>query len=107
MGSMHESQMENFTVLEQKPSTELSEPKKYNIFILNDDYTPMDFVVMVLQKFFYMSEETATQIMLQVHHHGRGLCGVYPRDIAETKVVLVNEFSRLNQHPLLCSMEQE
>lgn len=85
----------------------LSEPKKYKVFLLNDDYTPMDFVVFVLKRFFYLSEEIATQIMLQVHRQGRGLCGVYTHDIAETKVVLVNDYARLNQHPLLCSMEQE
>lgn len=94
-------------VSEFEPLTELSEPKKYRIFLLNDDYTPMDFVVTVLKNFFYMSEDVATQIMLQVHLQGRGLCGIYSRDVAETKVVLVNDFARLNQHPLLCSMEQD
>lgn len=98
-------------VLEYEPfevdlSTALSEPKKYSVMLLNDDYTPMDFVVMVLKKFFYLGEDVATQIMLQVHRQGRGVCGVYTRDIAETKVVLVNDFSKLNQHPLLCIMEQ-
>lgn len=107
MANRDEVQTDDLKVSEAKPLTELSEPKKYKIFLLNDDYTPMDFVVKVLQKFFYLSEESATQIMLQVHQEGRGLCGIYPRDIAETKVVLVNEYSRLNQYPLLCSMEQE
>ena len=98
-------------VLEYEPfeadlSTALSEPKKYSVMLLNDDYTPMDFVVMVLKNFFYLGEDVATQIMLQVHRQGRGVCGVYTRDIAETKVVLVNDFSKLNQHPLLCIMEQ-
>lgn len=106
MANKDELQTDDLKVSEAKPVTELSEPKKYKIFLLNDDYTPMDFVVMVLQKFFYLSEELATRIMLEVHQKGRGLCGVFPRDIAETKVFLVNEFSRLNQHPLLCSMEQ-
>ncbi len=107
MGNRNEAQFEDLKVSEVLPLTELSEPKKYKIFILNDDYTPMDFVVEILMKFFYLSEEAATQIMLQIHKEGRGLCGIYPRDVAETKVVLVNEFSRLNQYPLLCSMEKE
>lgn len=87
--------------------TAFSEPKKYKVILLNDDYTPMDFVVLVLKRFFYLGDDVATQIMLQVHRQGRGLCGIYTRDIAETKVVLVNDYARLNQHPLLCSMEQE
>ncbi len=107
MGTRNAVQVEDLKATEVAPLTKLSEPKKYKIFLLNDDYTPMDFVVTILMKFFYLSEATATQIMLQVHREGRGLCGIYPRDIAETKVVLVNEFSRLNQHPLLCSMEKE
>jgi len=96
-----------FEEAEAELLTALSEPKKYKVLLLNDDYTPMDFVVQVLQQFFYLSEEVATEIMLQVHRQGRGLCGVYTRDIAETKVVLVNDYARLNQYPLLCSMEQE
>ena len=105
--------MSGWTVVEQmRPELEetemlprLSEPRKYQVVLLNDDYTPMDFVVTVLQAFFYLSEEAATQVMLQVHHQGRAVCGVYTRDIAETKVVLVNEFSKTHQHPLLCCME--
>ncbi|MDP3705447.1 MAG: ATP-dependent Clp protease adapter ClpS [Legionellaceae bacterium] len=94
-------------LMEAESLTALSEPKKYKVILLNDDYTPMDFVVLVLKRFFYLSDDVATQIMLQVHRQGRGFCGVYTRDIAETKVVLVNDYARLNQHPLLCSMEQE
>lgn len=101
------AQTEELNASEVAPLTEFSEPKKYKVFLVNDDYTPMDFVVDILMKFFYLSDETATQIMLQVHREGRGLCGTYPRDIAETKVVLVNEFSRLNQYPLLCLMEKD
>lgn len=107
MGNRSVTQIDYLRQPEVTHETELSEPQKYKIFLLNDDYTPMDFVVETLMKFFYLSEDTATQIMLQVHKEGRGLCGIFPRDIAETKVVLVNEFSRLNQHPLLCSMEKE
>jgi ATP-dependent Clp protease adaptor protein ClpS len=98
---------QTITKIEKKESVALQAPKKYKVFLLNDDYTPMDFVVDVLKRFFYMNEEVATQVMLQVHIQGRGVCGIYTRDIAETKVVLVNAFARTNQHPLLCSMEPE
>lgn len=94
-------------VAEAESLTALKLPKKYNVVLLNDDYTPMDFVVEVLKRFFYMNGDVATQVMLQVHFQGRGVCGVYTRDIAETKVVLVNDYARVNQHPLLCSMESE
>jgi ATP-dependent Clp protease adaptor protein ClpS len=80
-------------------------PELYAVYLLNDDYTPMEFVVEVLKRFFFLNQEAATQIMLQVHHQGKGVCGLYSRDIAETKVVQVNEYSRRNQHPLLCNME--
>lgn len=82
-------------------------PKKFKVILLNDDYTPMDFVVDVLKRFFRLSEELATQVMLQIHIIGKGVCGVYTRDIAETKVAQVNDFSRNNEHPLLCVMEPE
>ncbi len=85
----------------------LKEPRKYRVVLQNDDYTPMDFVVEVLRHFFHLSVEVATQVMLQVHFQGRGVCGVFTHDIAETKVVLVNEYARINQHPLLCSMEPD
>jgi ATP-dependent Clp protease adaptor protein ClpS len=83
----------------------LQQPKKYRVFLLNDDYTPMDFVVLLLKRFFCMTEESATLIMLQVHLQGKGVCGVFTHDIAETKVAWVNEFSRVHQYPLLCCME--
>jgi ATP-dependent Clp protease adaptor protein ClpS len=72
---------------------------------MNDDFTPMEFVVEVLQLFFYMDREKATQIMLAVHTEGRGVCGVYPHDVAETKMIQINDFSRNNEHPLLCQIE--
>ena len=78
----------------------------YTVLLLNDDFTPMDFVVLVLQKFFSMDRERAMQIMLKVHVEGRGVCGVYPRDIAATKVELVAAFAREHQHPLACVMEE-
>jgi len=84
---------------------EIAPPPLYQVMLLNDDYTPMDFVVTVLQSFFTMSLDQATQVMLHVHTRGRGVCGVYTREVAETKVAQVNEFSRMNQHPLLCTME--
>lgn len=74
--------------------------------MLNDDYTPMDFVVYVLQKFFAMDLEKATRVMMQVHTQGMGVCGIFNRDIAETKVALVNQFAREHQHPLKCTMEK-
>lgn len=82
-------------------------PRKYKVILLNDDYTPMDFVVDVLRRFFYLTDAHAIQVMFQVHTQGRGICGVFTRDVAETKVVLVNDYARVNQHPLLCSMELE
>ena len=85
----------------------IKEPRRYKVVLLNDDYTPMEFVVEVLKHFFHLNEETATQVMLQVHVKGRCVCGIFTRDIAETKVLLVNEYARINQHPLLCSMEPE
>lgn len=100
---------EELGTLQEKRSfveTELFLPKKYQVILQNDDYTPMDFVVTVLKKFFYLNEDIATEVMLQVHFQGRGVCGVYTRDIAETKVVLVNDYARTNQHPLLCFMQQ-
>ena len=73
---------------------------------LNDDFTPMDFVVAVLETFFAMTRQKATQVMLHVHTRGKGICGVFTREVAETKVTQVNEFSRSHQHPLLCTMEK-
>ena len=93
------------TVLETK-QTKLAPPPLYTVLLLNDDYTPMDFVVLVLQRYFSMDRERATQIMLKVHMEGRGICGVYPRDIAATKVEQVSAFARENQHPLACVMEE-
>ena len=85
---------------------ELARPPLYSVLLLNDDYTPMDFVVEVLVRFFVMDIERATQVMLHVHTRGRGVCGVFTREIAESKVAQVNEYARMNQHPLLCTMER-
>ncbi|MCX8145953.1 MAG: ATP-dependent Clp protease adapter ClpS [Azovibrio sp.] len=86
--------------------TRVEPPRLYKVLLLNDDFTPMDFVVQVLERFFAMDRERATQIMLKVHHEGRGLCGVYPRDIAATKVEQVSAFALQHQHPLACVMEE-
>ena len=93
------------SVLEAKRS-KLAPPPLYTVILLNDDFTPMEFVILVLQKFFSMDRERATQIMLKVHMEGRGVCGVYPRDLAATKVEQVTTFARDNQHPLACVMEE-
>lgn len=85
---------------------EVVRPPLYQVVLLNDDFTPMDFVVEVLQVFFTLNREKATQVMLHVHTRGKGVCGVYTREVAESKVTQVNEFSRTHQHPLLCSMEK-
>jgi ATP-dependent Clp protease adaptor protein ClpS len=92
-------------VQEDKPK--LKQPSMYKVILLNDDYTPMDFVVEVLESFFQMERSQATQVMLHVHTRGMGICGVFTHDIAETKVAQVNDYSRSNQHPLLCTMEEE
>ena len=85
---------------------EIKRPPMYKVVLINDDFTPMDFVVDVLQMFFGMNHDRATQIMLNVHTKGKGVCGVYTFEIAETKVVQVNEFARQNEHPLKCDMEK-
>ncbi len=90
-------------IKEAKPA--LKRPPMYKVVLLNDDYTPMEFVVVVLERFFGMSREKATRIMLAVHMQGRGVCGIFTRDVAETKVEQVNQFARDNDHPLLCTME--
>lgn len=93
-------------VVAEKTKPQLERPPMYKVFLINDDYTPMDFVVEVLMHVFLLSEPVATMIMLQVHKSGRGECGVYTRDIAETKVMLVNNYARASEQPLLCQMER-
>lgn len=85
---------------------ETEEPKQYKVLLMNDDYTPMDFVIFVLKKFFGKNETDAYQIMLDVHNKGSGLCGVYTFEVAETKVAQVNQFSKSNQHPLTATLEE-
>lgn len=93
-------------VVTERQEQAVKPPPLYQVLLLNDDYTPMEFVVSVLQKFFGMGREKATQIMLTVHREGRGVCGVYPRDVAATKVEQVVDFARQHQHPLQCVMEE-
>lgn len=91
-------------VTERKP--EIKKPSLYKVLIHNDDYTPMDFVVMILETYFSKDKMSATEIMLAVHHKGVGTCGVFPFEIAETKVMQVMECARENEHPLQCTMEK-
>ena len=93
------------TVVKTRPKTK--KPSMYRVLLLNDDYTPMEFVVHVLERFFNKSREDATRIMLHVHQKGVGICGVYTYEVAETKVAQVMDFSRQHQHPLQCTMEKE
>src|SRR5437879_2842651 len=92
-------------ITKTKPRTK--RPSLYRVLILNDDYTPMEFVVHVLERFFSKDRETATRIMLHVHHHGIGECGIYTYEVAETKVTQVMDFARKHQHPLQCVMEKK
>ena len=98
-------QRKDDSVLEVKKA-KVKLPPLYKVLLLNDDYTPMEFVVLVLQKFFAMTRERATQVMLKVHRDGMGICGVFPRDVASTKVQQVAAYSRRHQHPLQCVMEE-
>ncbi|MGM0526542.1 ATP-dependent Clp protease adapter ClpS [Idiomarina seosinensis] len=104
---MSQSDHQHLHDLEEKEKQELKPPSMYKVILNNDDYTPMDFVIEVLLRFFKMNQERATDTMLQVHYKGKAVCGVYSAEIAETKVVQVNQYARENQHPLLCTMEQE
>lgn len=90
-----------------KTRAKTQRPSLYKVLLLNDDYTPMEFVIHVLERFFHKSHEDATRIMLHVHHKGVGICGVYTFDVAETKVAQVIECARQNQHPLQCTLERE
>ena len=92
-------------VIETKPKTK--KPALYKVLMLNDDYTPMEFVVHVLERFFGKNREEATQIMMHVHRRGVGICGVYTYEVAETKVNQVMDFARRHQHPLQCTLEKE
>ncbi len=94
------------TGIATKTVARTAKPSMYKVLMLNDDYTPMEFVVHVLQRFFRMSMEDATRVMMHVHQRGVGICGIFTYDVAETKVTQVMDYSRKNQHPLQCTMEK-
>lgn len=95
------------TGIATRSRTRTKRPSMYRVLLLNDDYTPMEFVVYVLERYFNKSREQATQIMLHVHNHGVGVCGVFTFEVAETKVAQVLDLARRNEHPLQCTMEKE
>lgn len=99
----HHDHGDNLLVQEAKPV--VKKPPMYKVVMLNDDYTPMEFVVYALESFFAMGREQATKVMLQVHTEGKAVCGVYTRDIAETKAAQVNQCAKDNEHPLLCEID--
>lgn len=103
--TLEDGQGESGTTLAPE-KLELQPPSMYQVVLFNDDFTPMDFVVFVLQKFFNMDANKAQQVMLEVHTKGKGVCGVYPFDIAETKVAIVQKFVEQNEHPLLCDLQK-
>jgi ATP-dependent Clp protease adaptor protein ClpS len=98
---------DNQTGVITRTETKTKKPSLYKVLLLNDDYTPMEFVVHVLERFFGKGREEATRIMLHVHQKGVGICGVYTYEVAETKVTQVMDFARNHQHPLQCTMEKE
>jgi ATP-dependent Clp protease adaptor protein ClpS len=106
MTTQDPNQPQDFGPSVEEARPKLKRPPMFKVLLLNDDYTPMEFVVQVLETFFAMPRDKATQIMLHVHTRGVGVCGVFTRDIAETKVSQVTEYSRTHQHPLMCTMEE-
>lgn len=105
MAKKHETERESGLAVEEAPPITKT-PPLYKVIMLNDDYTPMEFVVHVLERFFSLDRNAATRVMLEVHTRGKGVCGTFVHEIAETKVAQVNAYSRENQHPLLCTLEQ-
>ncbi|MES2821429.1 MAG: ATP-dependent Clp protease adapter ClpS [Pseudomonadota bacterium] len=101
----HEDDSSGLAVQEAKPALQV--PPLYRVILFNDDYTPMDFVVEILEVFFGLNREMATKVMLTVHTEGRAVCGIFTRDIAETKAMQVNQYARESQHPLLCEIEKD
>src|SRR5690606_13492961 len=102
-----ESERERQTGLLLKPRPKTKKPSMYKVLILNDDYTPMEFVVHILERFFNKNRQEATDIMLHVHRRGVGICGIFTYEVAETKVAQVMDFARANEQPLQCTMEKE
>ena len=101
-----EGDTDNRVGVATKTRAKPKKPSQYKVLLLNDDYTPMEFVVMVLKRFFRMDLEEATRVMLHVHQRGVGVCGIFPYEVAETKVNQVMDFARQNQHPLQCTLEK-
>lgn len=106
-GSRQDDDGEGGTGVVTKTRTVTKRPNLYRVLLLNDDYTPMEFVIHVVERFFQKNREEATRIMLHVHHHGVGECGVFTYEVAETKVTQVMDFARKHQHPLQCVMEKK
>ncbi len=106
MSELDQSSQYDDDIAVQEAAPKLKRPPLYKVVLLNDDFTPMDFVIEILMDFFAMTEEQATQVMLHVHTQGVGICGVFSKDVAETKVEIVNNYARENQHPLMCAMEE-
>ena len=104
-GPVGDDENQNGLLTATRPKT--ARPSMYRVLLLNDDYTPMEFVVLILERFFHKNREEATQIMLHVHQKGIGVCGVFTYEVAETKVTQVVDFARRHQHPLQCTMEKE
>lgn len=104
-GPEHEDERETDVLLKPRPKTQ--KPAMYKVLILNDDYTPMEFVVHVLERFFAKTRQESTDIMMHVHRKGVGICGVFTYEVAETKVAQVMEFARANEQPLQCTLEKE
>ena len=98
---------DNGTAIATRTKEKLKKPNLYRVLLLNDDFTPMHFVIHVLQRFFAMNEEQASQVTLHVHNNGVGECGIFTYEVAETKVTMVMDFARKNQHPLQCVMEKK
>ncbi len=105
-GSGDDSDTDEQVGIATRTKTRPKKPSQYKVLMLNDDYTPMEFVVMVLKRFFAMDLEQATRVMLHVHQRGVGVCGIFPYEVAETKVNQVMDFARQNQHPLQCTLEK-
>lgn len=105
MGSGEDDSVEDGGLAVQTERPKLKKPPLYKVVMMNDDYTPMEFVVETLERFFSMDRESATRVMLTVHTKGKATCGIYSRDVAETKAAQVNQYARDNEHPLLCEIE--
>lgn len=107
MSDKNNTKTNNESATIERVETELVPPSMYNVLLHNDDYTPMDFVIDVLQRFFRLDNDKATEIMLNVHYKEVGICGTFTAEIAETKVAQVSNYAKKNEHPLRCSMEKE